>query len=433
MKTQIRPMTVVVVVLSVVVVASMALCAVFVLGGDRQSAAARREEIIAQLSAGDALTVGEQTLRPVLFSVRLKQEEQAEEQAGPQSAPAELSFGALRNALYFAGEPDAANVSVSRDGAAVWQGEAAAFASFVPPEDARYDIEVRASYTGEDYTAEAVYRFGATYAAAPRFWLSAGSVRQGDALVLRGENLREGELAVSVPYPYTPQVHRDGTAMSCILPFNFMREAGGYAATVSYNGVEYEVPYAVTETEYEVQHLTISASTVSSTVGSSSAGDEIAQKLYALYPHFTDEIYWSDLFLQPCQGSITTEYGIKRYTNNASTPSRHAGIDIACAEGTPVAASNTGVVLFADYLQMTGYTVLIEHGQGVHTVYFHMSGLNCAAGDTVTRGDTIGYVGMTGYATGPHLHFEMMVGDVALSPWYAFDGTAGFYEAARAD
>ncbi len=423
-------MTVIVVVLSVAVVASMALCAFFVLGGGLSDE--ERTLALERLDALAPLTVGGETVAPVeTKAVVTGGDGNTHELEGAAGAAAELAFSGLANEMAFASEPTAASVSVTWEGAAVWSGTAAEFSSFVPPEDARYEVEVRASFDEEGLTAEAVYRFGAAYSAEPRFWLSSATVRQSDAILLRGENLREGEVTVTVPYPYEPQVHREGAEISCILPFNFMREAGEYAVTVSFAGRDYELPYTVTETDYEVQHLVVSASTVSSTVGSNTAGEEIAAKLYSLYAPYTDEIYWSDLFIQPCEGSITTEYGIKRYTNDATTPSRHAGIDIACAEGTPVAASNTGTVLFAGDLQMTGYTVLIEHGQGVHTVYFHMSGLNCAAGDTVTRGDTIGYVGSTGFATGPHLHFEMMVGSVALSPWYAFDGTAGFYAPAE--
>ncbi|WP_343281823.1 M23 family metallopeptidase, partial [Ligaoa zhengdingensis] len=102
-----------------------------------------------------------------------------------------------------------------------------------------------------------------------------------------------------------------------------------------------------------------------------------------------------------------------------------SGIDIAAAAGTPVAAAGSGRVLFADFIQLTGNTVIIEHGFGVKSWYYHMQSLDVAEGDMVKQGDPIGKVGSTGFSTGPHLHFCMSVNNVFTNPWTAFEQGIG--------
>lgn len=344
-------------------------------------------------------------------------------------AAVSLALESFSLPLVFETEPESCTVDVTRGGASLFSGDLAYYNDFTVPENGEYTYEVSARFDdGAGVTADCLYRFNAVFDVQTKVYLTETTVPQGGATMLVAENLRDpASLAVTVEYPYEPQVERTATGGAAYLPINYMRGAGVYKVFASYDGKEETFEFNVTETEYEVQHLTVSASTVSNTVGSNTAAEEIAEKFYSLDSHFDENIYWTENFIQPVDGSITTEYGIKRYTNNATTPSRHAGIDIANAEGTPIMASNSGVVLFADYLQMTGYTIMIEHGMGVHTVYYHMSGLNCEKGDIVERGDEIGYVGATGFATGPHLHFAVMVNTVSISPWYVFDGTSGIY------
>jgi murein DD-endopeptidase MepM/ murein hydrolase activator NlpD len=127
------------------------------------------------------------------------------------------------------------------------------------------------------------------------------------------------------------------------------------------------------------------------------------------------------------EGRITSSFGLYRYINGATTPSRHQGIDIAVPTGTPVPASNRGRVVQADFVIMTGNTVVIEHGGGLKTYYYHMSEIDCAVGDMVEQGDIIGLVGSTGYSTGAHLHFEVRIDNRSVSPWPLIDGTSPIY------
>ncbi|MEG2083908.1 MAG: M23 family metallopeptidase, partial [Oscillospiraceae bacterium] len=283
--------------------------------------------------------------------------------SGGSDAPVLIELTSYDDALEFASEPLSVDISISRGGENVFTGSQEYYADFVPPENGVYDFAIAASFEKDGAKAKCDYGFSISYDVQTKVSLSADTVAQGGTLLLIAENVRDpASLAVSVDYPYDPQIELTATGGYAYIPINYMRNAGEYSVTANYDGKTLELPFTVTETEYEVQHLTVSSSTVSSTIGSNNAYDEIAEKFYSLDSHFDPKIYWNENFIQPVEGSITTEYGIKRYTNNSSTPSRHAGIDIANAEGTPIKASNSGVVLFADELQMTGYSIMIEHG-----------------------------------------------------------------------
>ena len=185
----------------------------------------------------------------------------------------------------------------------------------------------------------------------------------------------------------------------------------------------------VVPASFEVEYFDMPQETIDATMNVPGAGEDYKQKLGVLAEerYVVWEKLWDGPFIQPVDGVITSSFGLFRYINGSATPSRHQGVDIAVAEGTPVPASNSGQVVFADFVIMTGNTVVIEHGAGLKTIYMHLSEIDCEAGDMVKKGDIIGLVGTTGYSTGPHLHFEVRIGDQSVSPWPLIDGTSAIY------
>jgi murein DD-endopeptidase MepM/ murein hydrolase activator NlpD len=134
---------------------------------------------------------------------------------------------------------------------------------------------------------------------------------------------------------------------------------------------------------------------------------------------------WLEGFILPVEGgTVTGRWGNQRVLNGTpSTP--HFGYDIAAPTGTPIRAPASGVVTLAQAdMHYEGGLVFIDHGQGLITMYLHMSRLDVAAGDHVTQGQVIGAVGARGRATGPHLCWRMKWRERQLDPSVAIDGLA---------
>ncbi|WNR44475.1 M23 family metallopeptidase [Paenibacillus roseipurpureus] len=127
-------------------------------------------------------------------------------------------------------------------------------------------------------------------------------------------------------------------------------------------------------------------------------------------------------FVKPIEGILTTPYGYTRYVNG-KYDSSHMALDLAAKEGTPIKATNDGVVALAEPLYLTGNSIYIDHGMGLFSQYAHLSELRVKAGDRVKQGDIIGLVGTTGFSTGPHLHFTFWAHNIQANPDLFFNTT----------
>ena len=129
----------------------------------------------------------------------------------------------------------------------------------------------------------------------------------------------------------------------------------------------------------------------------------------------TPDREWDGKFAAPADASISDVYGSQRIFNGkAQRP--HYGLDFRVPTGTPVAAMNSGTVLLARFLYFEGNCVVIDHGQGLLTLYFHLSEFKVKEGESVKRGQEIGLSGGTGRATGPHLHVAVRWQGTYLDP-----------------
>ncbi len=124
---------------------------------------------------------------------------------------------------------------------------------------------------------------------------------------------------------------------------------------------------------------------------------------------------WQAPFLRPRAGVVTSGFGVARVFNKVLR-SRHWGVDFAGQRGDPVRASNRGVVALVADLYYSGTTVLIDHGAGLVTGYFHLSRVLVVPGDTVAAGQLIGLVGASGRVTRSHLHWFAAYGRITVDP-----------------
>ena len=127
----------------------------------------------------------------------------------------------------------------------------------------------------------------------------------------------------------------------------------------------------------------------------------------------------------PLSGRISSGFGWRNVSVGGNR--NHGGIDIAAPSGTPVAAAKGGTVGFAGWNGAYGYTVFLDHPDGSQTRYAHLSAWYVEPGARVLQGETLGLVGSTGASTGPHLHFEIRLGGVAVNPLPLLQAAGGVH------
>ena len=126
--------------------------------------------------------------------------------------------------------------------------------------------------------------------------------------------------------------------------------------------------------------------------------------------------FWEGGFLAPVPGEITSPFGLRRVVNG-SARSPHGGVDLKAQLGVQVVAANHGKVVLRDEFFFSGKSIVLDHGGGLHTMYFHLADFRVEEGSQVRKGDLIGWAGMTGRVTGPHLHWGARLNGARVDPF----------------
>lgn len=136
----------------------------------------------------------------------------------------------------------------------------------------------------------------------------------------------------------------------------------------------------------------------------------------------SDERFWQDPLAPPVEGCVTSPFGVKRLHNGKPTGEFHGGVDQRTPAGDPIRAIADGKIVYAQKFNVLGNAVGLDHGQGLGSMYLHMSKLEVAPGALVKKGDILGYAGSTGRSTGPHLHWVLYANGVNVNPaqWVKF-------------
>jgi murein DD-endopeptidase MepM/ murein hydrolase activator NlpD len=167
---------------------------------------------------------------------------------------------------------------------------------------------------------------------------------------------------------------------------------------------------------FNVQRLTLPSGMVDLDPETERRASWETERLRAVYRTVTPERLWRGRFVRPVSGDEPgTGFGARRIINGQPR-SPHTGVDYAAPTGAPVFAANAGRIALVAEFFFPGRLVIIDHGLGLHTLYFHLDSVAVAEGQMVDRGHGIGTVGATGRATGPHLHFGVQVGAARVDP-----------------
>jgi hypothetical protein len=141
-----------------------------------------------------------------------------------------------------------------------------------------------------------------------------------------------------------------------------------------------------------------------------------AQQVAEVCSAFSETRHWEGAFQLPWEGKTNSPFGARRSYAGESPNSCHTGIDIDGEGGEPVRAANAGIVALAEELDVRGNAVILDHGWGVFSAYWHLAEILTQPGEMVESGQVVGLLGSTGLATGAHLHWEVRVHNVPVDP-----------------
>ncbi|QOY55043.1 M23 family metallopeptidase [Candidatus Sulfurimonas marisnigri] len=173
--------------------------------------------------------------------------------------------------------------------------------------------------------------------------------------------------------------------------------------------------FNVEDGKYKKEKIKVDGSKVSlSKEDTKRAAKEYAEAMQ-IYKTTNEKIYMSKSFIVPLSTKITSDFGKARVYND-SLKGYHSGTDFRAKIGTPLVACNDGLVVLAKDRFYSGGSVIIDHGQGIYSCYYHMSKFDVKKGSLVKKGELLGLSGDTGRVTGPHLHFSFRVGGEQVDP-----------------
>ncbi|MBY0087442.1 M23 family metallopeptidase [Brevibacillus brevis] len=236
----------------------------------------------------------------------------------------------------------------------------------------------------------------------------------GDVIFVRS---KEPQTVTLFSQNYRLQKTQDEYARFIPIPFN--TKAGTYKVTSA--DKKLSVTVTIAPKKFEVDKLTVSKQLNKMRQDTNRINAD-QKKINAARSNSRAIPYFTEPFQQPAAGKLTTPFGYQRVVNGVPA-NRHAAIDIANKTGTPIWASNHGKVVLADSLYLTGNTIIIDHGLNIFSIYAHLSKLEVKTGQEVKQGQVIGQMGSTGFSTGPHLHYGMLVGNTYVNPQPFFDAS----------
>ena len=221
----------------------------------------------------------------------------------------------------------------------------------------------------------------------------------------------------TVSFDGTPaMVLREGDHWRAVVGIPLSKEAGQANVLVkSADGLEKRVAFEVAPKKYSEQRLKVEPRVVDLSAPDLARTERERPVIQEALATFTDAAPSTLRLLQPIPGRRSSSYGLRRVFNDQPR-NPHTGMDIAAPTGTPIKAPADGRVVQTGDFFFNGNTVLVDHGQGLITMYCHMSAIDVKPGDLVKTGDILGKVGATGRVTGPHLHWGVTLNRTMVDP-----------------
>lgn len=315
-----------------------------------------------------------------------------------------------------------AKLTITDDtGETVFEGDAAGYGEFAFVRNGRYQATLRLTWPpfNSKPTGWYDYRFRFTLDLASDISISADTVKQGEVIAVGITGLPAGaEAAVETdlgPAWFVPRYDK----LIAYIPVAYNREDGEYNIHVTAGG--YSQDFTVTVLYNPFEKVTLETDTLS---GSDAAVAQYQQTIWPLFETHGEECLWSGVFQEPVEqpndGLVLSDYGSFEYIGSRTSPSRNTGITYKCHQGVDVSAPAAGQVVYAGNLELSGGTVVIEHGAGLKSYLYHLSEVSVKEGDTVEAGQLIG-------KSSTLLQFDLRIGNQSIDPNQALRGTGGLF------
>lgn len=246
----------------------------------------------------------------------------------------------------------------------------------------------------------------------PKILLKPATPRPGDIVIVTVKGVEgpvEGKFG-------DKKIHFNPAEESFIAVFgvDLYTEPGTYDLDISARDKVLSRTVTIGKKKFRVQKLTLPEDMVELSPENEARVEQEQKKIAAIWPNETGRI-WDGNFINPREGEIVTGFGVQRIINNIPKNS-HSGVDVAADEGEEVHAPNNGVVVLIDNQFFSGNSIILDHGQGIYTMFFHLSKILISQGQQVKRGEVIGLVGSTGRSTGAHLHWGVRMQGARVDP-----------------
>jgi murein DD-endopeptidase MepM/ murein hydrolase activator NlpD len=241
-------------------------------------------------------------------------------------------------------------------------------------------------------------------------------IAQGKSVIVTFDNSSEDLHVKFQNKTFSPLINpKDPSQMFVILPIDYKAKIGQEKIEYIYNNEKKTLTIDIKEGNYKKEKLSVNPKKVN-------PPKELSDKIYqeykeanAIYNTISEKTYWEKPFIYPLNSKITSEYGNARVFND-TLKSYHSGTDFRADIGTPVKAINDGKIVIASDRYYAGGSIVIDHGNGLYSCYFHLSEFFAKVGDVVKQADIIGLSGKSGRVTGPHLHFGIKLYNTSIDP-----------------
>ncbi len=331
-------------------------------------------------------------------------------------------------ALSFDNEPDFLNVTLIDNGSVIFS-DSYSNISNVSLEGKTVDVTVEAKWYETDEHAcygEAEYKFKARVLLPAVFYLGETEIDPGEFVVISAKNVDDPSAITFTSDPdigFTPTFFADGKYARALVPISYDFVGTGVKFTCSYGEVTQDMMLDIKPKTFKSVTTDISPTVVSQTrtLSTIAAFNEAMAPIVA---QTASEKLWDGNFLEYSSAdgfTLNCGFGINRTISATGEVYRHQGVDYFAAAGKSVAAVNSGTVVYAGYLDLPGFVVVIDHGFGLKSWYAHLGEIFVNVGDTVQKGDIVGNVGVTGFTPRAAVHLGLSVYDVPVCIYDLWD------------